>query len=247
MTLPAAERRRGFAGLDELVTPTDAVSQREPEAARSEPSSTPIVSNRDAKPERQVATPEPAMRAGGGAARGGVRRRQVVGVLVVIVALGGLVAMNRGVHAPGLRAPAAPRPPSYQEAAPGFASPWPAPEPPDNRPNRQQRLAQAKAAIDSGRVQIRSLEAEIRNRDLDISMLEREISSFKAQIDEMETNARLGIEVDDDVYRRAVASHNALVPRYNQAVADRRFYYSLYETALFTDRSLVAEYNSLIR
>lgn len=241
-----AEKGQGFAGLEELITAPGAASQTGAVAAESHPNTILTGQPRAAGPDSQAPALIPPAKAGPPSARRKMQRPQVIALLIVIMAISLLLALIGGTKPRASKPAAAGQSPSYQGDIPGSR----APRVDSGRygnVGQADRLAQLKAAIDLGRLRISSLESTISNLDRDIESLKGHLTSLKLEIEQMESDARAGIEVDDIVYSSTIASHNALVPRYNQALQQRRLYYSQYQEALSEDRSLVGEYNSLIR
>ena len=212
--------------------------------AGQDPISRPTVSGRSPAPDQQGVPSVPAPDGGPTSILGGTRRRQILAVVIVAISLA--LAFIHTTSPPNSKRPTAQQSPAYS-APVSHTEDTPASQPYNNNLGRDERLTQLKAAIDSGRVQIRSLESTITNLDSEIERLHGQLTSFNVEIERMEANARSGIEADDVLYKSTIARHNALVPHYNEALEERRQFYSQYEAALAEDRRLVADYNSLIR
>jgi len=86
--------------------------------------------------------------------------------------------------------------------------------------------------IDTGRAELRLLESRLRSMKTDLDLLEGELSGYKAEIERQESNARLGLYVNEYGYRAALNSYNALVPQYNLQFADLQLRYTEYQRVL---------------
>src|ERR1041384_495879 len=98
--------------------------------------------------------------------------------------------------------------------------------------------------IDAGRVELRSLESELRTLKSDLDLLETQLSSYKADIDREESNARLGLYVNEYGYRAALNSYNTLVPQYNLQLQTYNSRYAEYQRVLIRTNQLIDEYNA---
>jgi len=98
--------------------------------------------------------------------------------------------------------------------------------------------------IDAGRAELRSLESRLRSMKSDLDLLEGELSGYKAEIERQESNARLGLFVNEYGYRAALNSYNALVPQYNLQLQTYNSRYTEYQRVLNRTNQLIDQYNA---
>jgi len=98
--------------------------------------------------------------------------------------------------------------------------------------------------IDAGRAELRLLESRLRSMKTDLDLLEGELSGYKAEIERQESNARLGLYVNEYGYRAALNSYNALVPQYNLQLQTYNSRYTEYQRVLNRTNQLIDQYNA---
>jgi hypothetical protein len=121
--------------------------------------------------------------------------------------------------------------------------------PPASLPSgvRQLNDSRLQSEIDAGRAELRSLESRLRSLKSDLDLLETQLSSYKAEINREESNARLGLYVNEYGYRAAVNNYNALVPQYNLQLQTYNSRYAEYDRVLNRTNQLVDQYNAGLR
>lgn len=230
-SLPFSERPRYLARLStsqrrELRTYVDQLTNAPPSAAgagRYQSERLAVMMALDALEQGESgsggAVPPQAKKGLNGLALGALAASVVVIVLAVASA-------ESGSEARGTRASARPSSPAPSE---GIRS-------------SQRSTSWLRAEIDAGRTQLRSLESRLRNIKLELDLLESQMSSYQAEIDRHERNARLGL--NESGYRAALDNYNALVPRYNLQLQTYNSRYAEYEGVLNRMNALIDEYNA---
>jgi len=160
-----------------------------------------------------------------------------VGVVVAVIAVSG------NTHSNASRSYDAPAPGRSVTASNPYASPSTSSPPGTGQPTS----SWLQSEIDAGRADLRSLESRLRSTKTDLDLLETQLSTYKAEIDREESNARLGLYVNDYGYRAALNNYNALVPQYNLQLQTYNSRYAEYQRVLNRTNQLVDQYNAGLR
>ncbi len=76
------------------------------------------------------------------------------------------------------------------------------------------------------------LESHLSSMKSDLDLLENQMSTYKAEIDQDERNAGLGLYVDEYGYRAALNNYNSLVPQYTLQMQTYNSRYAEYQRVL---------------
>lgn len=97
--------------------------------------------------------------------------------------------------------------------------------------------------IDSGKMRVRALEAEIEQMDSELESLSASIERYKREIEGYERRTTSAMPVDEYSYRQALDRHNRLVVQYNSLLMDRNLKYNEYKREIDSVNDMVARYN----
>lgn len=97
--------------------------------------------------------------------------------------------------------------------------------------------------IDNGKTRAKALEAEIDEMDSDLESLSSRLRRYKRDIEDYESQARLGMDVNRYSYQQAIDEHNRLVKQYNASLADRNLKYAEYSREIESVNDMVRRYN----
>jgi hypothetical protein len=110
----------------------------------------------------------------------------------------------------------------------------------------QNRIRVLKAAIESGRSQLRQFETSLGRCDQTLSNYGQLIENDRRQLDRMKSDNEAGLYVDKSEYERFRERHNSNVDAYNASLANCREIKDHYKNLLNTTNRKVDEYNHLI-
>jgi hypothetical protein len=135
------------------------------------------------------------------------------------------------------RATLAPTP----DIAPVYIQPSEGPGPSESQ------ISQLHDEIEDGKARIDAMKQELNSVSSQLESYKSRIDSSAEAIERMESNSRLGIEVDNYRYKRLVAEHNADVERHNSILETYREKLTLHNELLDATNQKVRQYNLLIR
>lgn len=108
------------------------------------------------------------------------------------------------------------------------------------------RLESLKQEIDFGKTRASEMETELNALQSERDELKGKMSDLKTTIHQDESDDRNGIQINVDAYNHAVDDYNALVPQWNQLLADYDNKNDAYSAEIKQINERVAEYNALI-
>jgi len=111
----------------------------------------------------------------------------------------------------------------------------------------QAALAKISPNSGSAKKQLRQIEAEISPIENQLGSLKAQIDSHAATIRRYEIEINLGYEVDRDSYKNTVARHNSLVEEHNQLLAEYRSIVAKHKALVGETNEKVNRYNNLVR
>ncbi len=112
--------------------------------------------------------------------------------------------------------------------------------------SKEELLGALKENIESGRSQIPILEAKLKSMKLDIDNLKKEMGHYKMNIDHQESQARLGLLVNDYNYKQDIQEYNLLVEEHNKLLSEGKSIFDKYQKLINHDNFLVEKYNTLL-
>jgi hypothetical protein len=101
-----------------------------------------------------------------------------------------------------------------------------------------------KADIDADQAQLRSQESRLQSIKSDVDHFHSLLSTYKSEIDHYESDARMGLSVDQSVYQTAIDTYNGYVRRFNNRLEDYNSLHAQYEALLVTTNNLIDQYNA---
>jgi hypothetical protein len=155
----------------------------------------------------------------------------------------------------GTAPPVAAPPSSFiTDPAPGGGeSPTVAPKPKvvelssDNVSTIPSGIQELKQEIDEGRARLAQMKSELENIQLELASIKSGLEAKRSVINSMESQMRLGSEVDETSYKRSVSEHNELVRQYNSLLAERREKAREHDTLVDELNEKVRQYNQSIK
>jgi hypothetical protein len=103
-----------------------------------------------------------------------------------------------------------------------------------------------KQEIDDGRARLAQMKSELENMQQELASIKSGLEAKKSVIDSMESQMRLGVEVDETDYKQTVKDHNELVRRYNTLLAEGREKAGEYNALADDLNEKVRQYNRAI-
>jgi hypothetical protein len=100
-----------------------------------------------------------------------------------------------------------------------------------------------KSRIEAGRSRVHQLEARLDSVAGQLENLKPELELGKGEIERYEQDAKLGLAVGTNAYRRALNAHNSRVREYNSLLAEGKRLQTEYEGLLQHVNNLIDEYN----
>ena len=97
--------------------------------------------------------------------------------------------------------------------------------------------------IDSGKARLQTLADEIGRMDSEIESLSVSIGRYKRELEGYNSQLNRGVQVNDDLYQRAMNGHNHLAGQYNSLVSQRKLKYEDYKRELDSVNDMVGRYN----
>lgn len=113
----------------------------------------------------------------------------------------------------------------------------------DGRTPEYSPTEEKKSRIEAGRSRIHQLEARLDSVAGQLENLKPELELGKGEIERYEQDAKLGLAVDRNAYRRALNAHNSRVREYNSLLAEGKRLQTEYEGLLQHVNNLIDEYN----
>lgn len=117
---------------------------------------------------------------------------------------------------------------------------------PNDPPTSSYEAGRLKGEIESARLRLSVMKSELTTLESRLDSYKSRIQSNAALIGQMESNARLGLEVDRSRYRRTMAEHNSDVDDYNSVLGTYRAKLAAYNALLDETNDKVRQYNQLM-
>lgn len=178
----------------------------------------------------------------------GKSRNQVI-IWAVLFSLIPLLWVNSGTNKPSTTA--AMEEPSNKEAITEPETPAASSEDTEQTSLEQEKrkatMLLLKEKMDSGRVRIKELEAELDAQKEQLQPLKEQIQQYKETLQSFEDQSSQGQEVDKEAYEQALNEHNSLVEQINTIVATHKKSFAEYNKLFEQDKKLVRQYNTLVR
>lgn len=113
--------------------------------------------------------------------------------------------------------------------------------------NRDEVIHKLRTKIETGRSQISSLELKLKTMTTNMEKLKERIISYKTMLKNQEKQARLGIDINKNLYQNNLDEHNRMAREFNKTLTAFNATVYKYNKIIDQDRLLVRKHNELLK